>query len=292
MAVVYRSWKALTQNAILTRSVSNSLRLYSQKPPAPVVPLVNVEVDDKSGVAVVTLNRPPVNSLNTPLLTELGAAIKNLEDNKSRGMILTSSSDTVFSAGLDILEMYNTPKDQLSAFWTTLQSTWLSLYRSSFPTVAAINGHSPAGGCLLALSCEYRVMVGPKFSIGLNETQLGIVAPPWFVICMRDVIGHRQTELALTTGRLFSAPEALKIGLIDSMVSNKAEAMAEAQKFITQFAKIPPLARKLTKESVRGEGIRYMEDNMIDDLQIFMDLVTQPKIQKGLEMYLATLKKK
>ncbi|KAK3909936.1 Enoyl-CoA delta isomerase 1, mitochondrial [Frankliniella fusca] len=292
MAVVFRTCKSLSKNAIFTRGISSSLRLHSQKPPTPPEPLVNVDVDDKSGVAVVTLNRPPVNSLNTPLLSELKNIIKGLEDNKSRGMILTSSSETVFSAGLDLMEMYNAPKDKLSAFWTTLQSTWLALYRSSFPTVAAINGHAPAGGCLLSLSCEYRVMVGPKFSIGLNETQLGIVAPPWFVICMRDVLGHRQTEMALTSGRMFSAPEALKLGLIDAMVTNKAEAITEAQKFIAQFAKIPPLARKLTKESVRQEGIKYMEDNMIDDLQMFMDLVTQEKIQKGIGLYLASLKKK
>lgn len=132
-------------------------------------------------------------------------------------LLLFQSSNSVFSAGLDILEMYNPTKDNLAVFWTTLQNTWLSLYRTSIPTVAAINvryhskreipreskipgvlvdftlciilsyfysssqGHAPAGGCLLALSCEYRVMVGPKFTIGLNETQLGIVAPPWYI---------------------------------------------------------------------------------------------------------------
>ena len=56
---------------------------------------------------------------------------------------------------------------------------------------------------------------------------------------MKDVIGPRQTELALTSGHMFPAPEALKIGLIDAMVSNKDEAIAEAQKFLSRFTKIP-----------------------------------------------------
>jgi 3,2-trans-enoyl-CoA isomerase len=78
------------------------------------------------------------------------------------------------------MEMYKPKEERLRQFWTALQDVWLKLYGSSFPTAAAITGHSPAGGCLLALSCEYRVML-PNFTIGLNETKLGIVAPSWFM---------------------------------------------------------------------------------------------------------------
>ncbi|KAG8236576.1 hypothetical protein J437_LFUL015762 [Ladona fulva] len=91
------------------------------------------------------------------------------------------SLPTVFTAGLDIKEMCKPKPDRIKAFWTALQGVWLKLYGSSFPTVAAINGHSPAGGCLLAVCCEYRVMVGPSYRIGPNETQLGIVIPIWYV---------------------------------------------------------------------------------------------------------------
>uniref|UniRef100_A0A1B6D044 Uncharacterized protein n=1 Tax=Clastoptera arizonana TaxID=38151 RepID=A0A1B6D044_9HEMI len=115
--------------------------------------LVKTTVNDKSGVATVSLNRPPVNSLNLELLQSLGETLNVLEQNKCHGMILTSESPSVFCAGLDILEMYKPDKDRVCKFWTTLQDTWLKLYLSPYPTVAAINGHSPAGGCLLALSC-------------------------------------------------------------------------------------------------------------------------------------------
>lgn len=72
-------------------------------------------------------------------------------------------------------------------------------------------GHAPAGGCLLAMSCEYRVMVNGKFTIGLNETALGIVAPTWFMDTMCHTIPIRQAEYALTTARMFSVDEALKV---------------------------------------------------------------------------------
>ena len=62
---------------------------------------------------------------------------------------------------------------------------WLSLYTAPLPVIAAINGAAPAGGCLMAMSCDYRIMAQhPKFNIGLNETLLGIVAPTWFMDTM------------------------------------------------------------------------------------------------------------
>ena len=89
---------------------------------------------------------------------------------------------TVFCAGLEITEMYKPEQEKLEVFWGSLQDLWIELYSCKVPTAAAIIGHSPAGGCLLAMCCDYRVMVGPKYTIGLNETQLGIVAPFWFKV--------------------------------------------------------------------------------------------------------------
>ena len=63
---------------------------------------------------------------------------------------------------------------------------WIQLYSYKLPAAAAITGHSPAGGCLLSLCCDYRVMQGPKFTIGLNETLLGIVAPFWFKVVINE----------------------------------------------------------------------------------------------------------
>ncbi|GLH07942.1 SFRICE_002345 [Gryllus bimaculatus] len=254
--------------------------------------LVDIAVDDKTGIATVTLQRPPVNSLNLELLEQFISALQAVEDNKSSGMILTSASPTVFSAGLDIMEMYKPKPDRVKKFWTTLQDMWLKLYSSPYPTVAAINGHSPAGGCLLALSCEYRIMVGPKYSIGLNETQLGIVAPRWFQDSMKNVIPIRQAELALTTGRMFSTEEALKIGLVDALAKDKADALSQAANFLLQMKKIPRVARGLTKQACRQDAIGWLEKNRDLDLQIFLTFVNQPAVQKGLELYLESLKKK
>ncbi|SPP85644.1 enoyl-CoA delta isomerase 1, mitochondrial-like [Drosophila guanche] len=253
--------------------------------------LTTVEVNDKTGIATLTMCRPPVNGLNLELLKDLKTSIDEIESNKSRGLILTSSNATIFSAGLDILEMYKPEKERIRAFWTQLQEVWLALYGSSVPTAAAINGHSPAGGCLLATSCEYRVML-PKFTIGLNETQLGIVAPKWFMASFLSVLPQRQAERALNQGRMFTTEEALQIGLIDETANSKEEAVEKCAAFIGTFAKVNPLARALTKQQFRSADLQQLENERQDDLEKFLFFVNQPAVQKGLGIYLEGLKKK
>ncbi|CAG4946967.1 unnamed protein product [Parnassius apollo] len=254
-------------------------------------PLVDLSVDN-DGIAILTMNRPPVNSLNLELLQEIGKSLDEVAKNKTKGMILTSSSPTVFSAGLDIMEMYKPDLKRAEIFWTTLQDVWIKLFGSSYVTAAAINGHAPAGGCLLSMSCEYRVMVGGKYTIGLNETALGIVAPTWFMDTMCHTIPTRQAEYALTTARMFTVDEALKVGLIDESASDKADAIDKCKKFIRKFDKIPSLARAVTKQKIREGPLVRLQNNRQQDTAEFLGFLKNPKIQQSLEMYIQSLKQK
>jgi 3,2-trans-enoyl-CoA isomerase len=92
-------------------------------------------------------------------------------------MILTSSLPSIFSAGLDLTELYKPDPSRLPKFWESFQQLYIDLYGSRLAIIAAMNGHAPAAGCMLALSSDYRIM--SKGKIGLNESKLGICAPPW-----------------------------------------------------------------------------------------------------------------
>ena len=110
-------------------------------------------------------------------------------DKAKRGMVLTSTNKNIFCAGLDLLEMHNPEEQRLRAFWHTLQELWLRLYIFPKPTGAAIAGHSPAGGALIATCCDFRAMVtSDKFTIGLNEAKFGLVAPFWFMDSFRNTV--------------------------------------------------------------------------------------------------------
>lgn len=252
---------------------------------------VSVNVNDKTGYATLEMQRPPVNSLNTELLTNISSVLQECETNNCRGLILTSKSDGVFSAGLDILEMYKPNPDRVRNFWSILQDTWIKLYGASYPTVSLINGHAPAGGCLLACSTEYRIMYS-NCTIGLNETKLGIVAPFWFIDSFQNVIGFRQSELALTAGYMFKTDEALKVGLIDDVAENRNEGMSKAEAFLNKFTQVSPKARSITKSFIRRNFIEKLIKNKEEDLQMFLNSVQNPQVQKSLGVYLESLKKK
>lgn len=101
-----------------------------------------ISLDDCTGIEIISMARKPVNSLNTQLLNELKTSVLEAQNNKVKGIILTSSLPTVFSAGLDIMEMYTTDKKKLADFWTMLQDAWLALNSVTVPFAAAINVQS------------------------------------------------------------------------------------------------------------------------------------------------------
>lgn len=96
------------------------------------------------------MESPPVNSLNKKLLDALNMSLIDVRKQKYRGIILTSSIPNVFSAGLDIMEMYNKTEKELTEYWNTLQNTWLTLYGLEIPIAAAIN-------VLLSIPAKYLI---------------------------------------------------------------------------------------------------------------------------------------
>ncbi|XP_022918582.2 enoyl-CoA delta isomerase 1, mitochondrial-like [Onthophagus taurus] len=250
---------------------------------------VNVTIDNNK-IATITMNKKPINVLTAAFLTEINDAFKNLEG-KVKGAILTSGLPTVFSGGLDINVMYKPEKQNVATLWSTLQEVWVTLLSTSYPTVAVINGNSPAGGCLLSMCCEYRIMVD-NFIIGMNETKLGLVPPFWVRDVMRCLIGYRETELALTTGILFTTEEAFKIGLVNEKTTNKEEALSKAIKFFERFNNVNPMARQLTKMSLHQDIIANLRKKQLQDTNEFVSFICQDSIQKVIESYLEALQKK
>ena len=116
--------------------------------------------NDSSDIAQLQLRSKPVNSLDATLCAELVGAIKELEAAPDvRGVVLGSAVPNMYSAGLDLNEILR-DVDERAQFWTRVQEMWLALYTTPLATVAAVSGHAPAGGCMLALACDARVMVG------------------------------------------------------------------------------------------------------------------------------------
>jgi len=240
------------------------------------------------------MNRPPANTLSLEMLQAMSEAIKTAESNSNmQALIVASSSSKIFCAGLDLVELYQPDTDRLESFWNSFQQLYLDLYGSQLSTFAAMSGHAPAAGCMVALCCDYRIFSSKGGKIGLNESLLGIAAPPWLGQQYIDTIGHRRAELALSLGTLYTPQDAHDIGLVDRLITEEGgnvinEAKQEAEKWI----RIPIDARIGAKKLTRGRQIQYLIDNREADTEHFTSFVTKTTVQQSLGMYIEQMKKK
>jgi 1,4-dihydroxy-2-naphthoyl-CoA synthase len=180
---------------------------FSTSPPSP--PLVTTSIisssdfsddededkDDDGGsrIAIIRMNNKPVNALSMEMCKELSNVIKTVNEQQSTSddaaapvssIVLSSSIPTIFSAGIDIKkELYQPNPTRLSEFWFSFQQLFLDIYGLPGTTISAVNGHAPAGGCMISLACDYRIMINnPKLRIGYNESKLGMTAPSYVYI--------------------------------------------------------------------------------------------------------------
>jgi 3,2-trans-enoyl-CoA isomerase len=128
-------------------------------------------------------------------------------------------------------------------------------------------------------------------TIGLNESKLGIVAPPWLGQQMVDTVGRRQAELSLALGTLYSPEEALKIGLVDLVVPQD-QVEAKASEAALQWAKVPPQARVASKRMIRKDRLDRLKASRSQDVEHFANFVINPNVQDSLTAYLEMLANK
>ncbi|KNC85772.1 hypothetical protein SARC_02076 [Sphaeroforma arctica JP610] len=270
---------AYTTRAAAATGASHALPLFDN---------VKLERSGK-GTTVLTMCRGPVNSLNMELLQDIDNAIKAAEkDSETKALVITSHSPKVFCAGIDLSEMYRPNPERLPKFWKSLQQMWLTLYGTRLPVIAAITGSAPAGGCLIAMGADYRIMSEGKTTIGLNEAEIGITLPDFFLQPMISLVGPRQTELLTTLGILLDTKEALKIGLIDEVVAND-QVLPRALEQSVAFGDVIDSARADTKLQIRKPILDRHRNTLDEDIQKFLKAVNSETTQQMFDNYLAKL---
>jgi len=203
-------------------------------------------VEKEGNIGIITLNRPPANSVNFALLKDLDRALDQFEEDKEvRALIITGAGEKGFSAGFDVTEAA-----RAAEIGNTGRAVFSRIERYPKPVVAAINGYALGGGCELTMACHFRVMVSTeKAKIGCPEVNLGII-PGWGgTQRLPRLIGKTRAMDMLVFGKRINAPEALNIGLINT-VSQPGELMNDAKDLAHRLAKQAPLAVKAILESV------------------------------------------
>ena len=197
----------------------------------------NIIVSTKDFVTTITLNRPPMNSVNLGIREELFHVVTELKNSKeTRAVIITGAGEKGFSAGMDVSDIANITKGPNG------NEIMNAISRSTKPFIAAVNGHALGGGCEMALACHFRFMTDhPKAFIGLPEVNLGIT-PGWGGIQrLPRVLGKSKALDIILFSKRMAPADALAIGLIDKVIP-AVDLMKEVTAFAAVLAKRPPLA--------------------------------------------------
>jgi enoyl-CoA hydratase/carnithine racemase len=175
--------------------------------------------------------------------------LERLGEAKGEAVLLTGAGDA-FSAGLDLKEVAGLDPDGMTRYLGLLERCMSALYLYPGPTVALVNGHAIAGGCVLTLACDYRVATNdPRARIGLNEVALGVRFPPRVLRIVRDRVPAPSHVPVILGAELFAPDRALAHGLVDEV---SAEAASVARARLAAFAAHPADAYAATKRALRG----------------------------------------
>jgi len=235
------------------------------------------------------LDRPPVNALSPDLLQMLAAEVRCSPDRGARALVL-SGGEGIFSGGLDVPVLMELDRDGFARALEHFFDAIEALVASAIPVAAAITGHSPAGGAVLALSCDWRVMAEGGFTIGLNEVRIGIPVPELVADLAIRVAGARVGERLCVSGQLLSPDEALEVGFVDALAP-AGEVVAAAGQWCEQIIEVPEHALAATRWVVRRDLIEKIRRHRVDDARHLTDMWFQPELRGAMQKLVAQLKK-
>ena len=225
----------------------------------------NLVVEREDLIGIITLNRPPANPINLAVLNELDTALTEWEKDKGvRAIIITGAGERGFSAGFDI-KTAGTP-DGAKAM-SRGQEVFSHIEKYPKPVVAAINGFALGGGCELAMSCHFRIVVnGERVVLGQPEINLGII-PGWGgTQRLPRLVGKTRALEMLLLGTRITPAQALSIGLI-TRISQPGQLMDDAKDFARILAKKAPIAVQMILDAVT----RGLETNVDEGLKIELE---------------------
>jgi enoyl-CoA hydratase len=244
-----------------------------------------IETIDEAGVAVLRLNQGPVNALDLDILAAVPGALAEVAD--ASAVVLTGAGRCL-SAGVDLKRIVAGGPGYVADFLPALSTAALALFDHPRPTVAAVNGHALAGGCVLAAACDQRLMSAG--TIGLTELVAGVPFPTVPLEIMRHAVGPRTDQLVLTGTTMAPAP-ARAIGLVHEVVE-PADLLATAVERARRLAAVPAEVYALSKAQLhRPARERIDACRPLDDERV-LELWSTPRTHALLREYLAELSRR
>jgi enoyl-CoA hydratase/carnithine racemase len=179
--------------------------------------MTSIRTEKADGLLIVTMSRGKANALNAAMVDELNSALAQSHAHDVRGLVLASDCPKFFSGGFDVTEVFQYDREAMTLFFGAFMDLYETLFRLPKPVVGALSGHAVAGGAVLALACDVRVMAEGPFRFALNEVNLGIVLPPGLIRTAVDALGQRHARELFLGSETLTPSRALEIGLVSEL---------------------------------------------------------------------------
>ena len=245
---------------------------------------IRVAVTD--GVAVLTLDNPPMNLVTLALTRQLDAALARLAaDTGVRALVVTGAGERAFCAGSDIKEFGGVADDVVGKKLAAENAAFARLAAFPTPTIAAIDGVAFGGGLELAVCCDLLV-AGAEARLALPEVKLGVFPGSGGTIRVPRRIGEGRAKQLMFTGEPIDAATALAWGLVNQVVP-RGQAVAAARALAAQLAALPARALALMKEAV-AVGLAHREDEAVQrTLELSAAVFRTADCREGARAFLA-----
>ncbi|MEO8701671.1 MAG: enoyl-CoA hydratase-related protein [Kofleriaceae bacterium] len=248
-----------------------------------------LKVSVEGELAIVTIDRPPVNALSSTVIAELTSVAGELEiSSEVRVVILTGAGEKAFVAGADITEMHDLSPIQAQAFAEMGGMLGHAIETSEKPWIAAVNGLALGGGTELALACDF-IHASEKAVFGQPEVKLGVI--PGFGGTQRlpRRVGIAKAKEICMTGDFVPAAEALRIGLADAVWPH-GELLAKVRELALRIAANGPLAVAEVKRLIHQGQSAPLEHSLALEARAFGMLFSTHDQQEGMTAFLGKRK--
>jgi Enoyl-CoA hydratase/carnithine racemase len=240
--------------------------------------------DIEQHVAVVTINRPPVNPLNSKVFKELVTIFNELEENSQvRVIILTGSGEKAFVAGADINEMADLDLVGMMNMNRVSREAFSKIENASKPVIAAINGLALGGGLELALACDLRIC-SEKAKFAFPEVGLGIIPGGGGTQRLQKIVGQGIAKELLYFGDMFDANRALELHIVNKVVPGE-ELLTTAKQWAEKLAQKPPVALRMLKIAVNAGSNADLETGLTLEASSFANAFSTEDRKEGLKAF-------
>jgi enoyl-CoA hydratase len=248
-----------------------------------------MQIESSGDVAVLRMRGGKANAMTASFLADLVRLVDEIEASDAGAAVIIGDGPH-FSAGLALPALIDMDRAELREFIDIFAAAMLSVFRCQLPVIAAVNGHAVAGGCVLALQADLRLMAEGKAKIGLTEVQLGIGLPGVVIESLRLQVPPTSLFAIALEGRLFGPGEAYALRLVDDVCPGETLERLAVER-ATALARIPKGGFAQVKAGLRRPAVEAIQRHGDEERERWLDTWFSDDAQKKLREQVAKLQK-